>query len=59
MKRVCAICETGNQPGEIFAFDELLRDLEIKGRYAHPACVMDEQRKQRSYIKKHGAEQCH
>lgn len=29
--------------GEIYAFDELLRELEFAGKLAHPMCVLDAQ----------------
>ncbi len=54
MKRVCAVCQTKDNPSEIFEFEQLLRELEIGGRHAHAYCVMHEQQKLRDYIRKHG-----
>jgi len=53
-KRKCEICGSDNKSSEIFTFDELLRDLEIGGRYAHPVCVMDAQAARRALIKRQG-----
>lgn len=56
-KRICVICRTDKQSGEIYAFDELLRDLGRQGRYAHPVCVMEAQRALRGAISRRGGRQ--
>lgn len=54
MKRKCVICDSGDDAAHIYAFDELLRDLEIGGRYAHPTCLMEKQQLRKRQILKRG-----
>lgn len=56
-KRKCVICNESKNSGEIYVFEELLRDLEIEGRLAHPVCVMEEQAERKRKIRKCGGAQ--